>query len=104
MEDPKENEEKVTKVQKTTDLNGDGKEDVSEYIERKKTERESEEEQEKEALGNVENKDKSDEEKIKNFVGTASNIISVVPHFAAFGAGMALSDKIKKLIEMGKGE
>lgn len=104
MEDPKENEEKVTKVQKITDLDGDGKENVSEYIERKKTERKDEEEQKKDALGKVENKDKSDEEKIKNFVGTASNIVSAVPHFAAFGAGMALSDKIRKLMEMGKGE
>lgn len=104
MEDPKENEEKVTKVQERTDLDGDGKENVSEYIERKKTEREGEEEQKKEVLGNAENKDKSDEEKIKNFVGTASNIISAVPHFAAFGAGMALSDKIRKLMEMGKGD
>ena len=87
------------------DSDGDGKESVTEYIEKKKMSSDAkaaEEEQKKKEKKNKKNKSDEDLEKLGNAVGKVTSVVSSIPHFAAFGLGMGAGGVAEKLREMMK--
>lgn len=105
--------ETLTKTE-VYDPDGDGRESVSEYIEKKQTVPNATESNESEK--NEENKKKSEEEfeKAKNVVkgagnaiGNVASVISAVPKTAAFGLGAgatAFAQILKEWLEGNNGE
>lgn len=80
------------------DADGDGKESVKEYVDRKKVERESEEQNKKAEDENKKNMSEEDAKRLKEGLSTAANVISAVPHIATFGAGAVTAGLVKKFL------
>lgn len=88
-----------TTIEKTYDPDGDGKESVSEYIEKKKIDADTQSAEEDAQKTEKKSKQKEDEEKIKNTIGrvasgignTVQTVASVVPHTVSFGLGLGAS-------------
>lgn len=84
------------------DKDGDGKESVTEYIEKKKISSDAKNAEEEQGKKEKKNKNKEDLEKLGNVVGKVTSVVSSIPHFAAFGLGMGAGGVAEKLREMMK--
>lgn len=83
-------------LEKVIEKKDDGRESISEYIEKQKEQRlEDKEDKEKEK---TEKKNEQDEE-VKNVLSTTGQVISAVPHFASFALGGLAGGTLTKLID-----
>ena len=92
------------------DKDGDGRESVSEYIEKKKMKTNAKPDTEEQPKEKTSDKDKEFFEKAKNVVsgvgnavGNVASVMTAIPHVAAFGAAMGttalakiIADELKK--------
>lgn len=84
------------------DADGDGKESVTEYIEKKKISSDAKNAEEEQGKKEKKNKNDEDLEKLGNAVGKVTSVVSSIPHFAAFGLGLGAGGIAERLREMMK--
>ncbi len=96
------NESLFAKGNDMYDSDGDGKESVTEYIEKKKMSSDAKNAEEEQGKKEKKNKNDEDLEKLGNAVGKVTSVVSSIPHFAAFGLGMGAGGIAEKLREMMK--
>ena len=85
------------------DSDGDGKESVTEYIEKKKMSSDAKNAEEEQGKKEKKNKNDEDLEKLGNAVGKVTSVVTSIPHFAAFGLGAGVGSVAEKFREMLKG-
>lgn len=92
----------AAKEEELYDKDGDGKESVTEYIEKKKISSDAKNAEEEQGKKEKKNKNDEDLEKLGNAVGKVTSVVSSIPHFAAFGLGLGAGGIAEKLREMMK--